>query len=278
VESFANYFCRGSSDVANINFMTSVNGFTMMDLVSYDVKHNEDNGEDNQDGTQYNYSWNCGVEGRSRKKAIVSRRMCQIRNAFAMILLAQGTPMLLAGDEFGNTQQGNNNPYCQDNAVTWLDWRQLESHREIFDYVRRLIHFRKEHPVLRQGRQLNMFDSLSCGMPDLSIHGTQAWKTDFSYYSRMLAVLLYGEYQCREDGLADDSLYIIFNMHWESQSFDLPNLPGAKEWYPVIETYGNTFSEAPKPPQKKTKKKKPLLGNRRKTVVPPRSIVVFVGR
>jgi glycogen operon protein len=264
--------------VARINYITSVNGFTMMDLVSYDVKHNEANGEDNQDGTQYNYSWNCGVEGRSRKKSIVSRRMCQIRNAFAMMLLAQGTPMLFAGDEFGNTQQGNNNPYCQDNSVTWLDWRQCDTHQEIFDYVRRLIAFRKEHTVLHQGRQLQLFDSLSCGIPDLSIHGTQAWKTDFSYYSRMTAFLLCGDYATKKDGTPDDSLYIIFNMHWEARSFDLPNLPDAKEWYPVIETYGNTFCEPPKPVAKKSRKKKPLLADRKKTVVPPRSLVVFVGR
>lgn len=278
VEGFANYLRRNTSDVAAVNFMTYVNGFTMMDLVCYDVKHNEENGELNQDGTQYNYSWNCGVEGKSRKKAIVSRRMCQIRNAFAMMLLSQGTPMLLAGDEFGNTQNGNNNPYCQDNEITWLDWRQLESRREIFDYVKKLIAFRKEHPVLHQARELQMYDSLSCGIPDISIHGTQAWRADFSYYSRMLAVLLYGEYQNREDGTADDSIYIIFNMYWEPRSFDLPNLPGDKEWYPAIETYENSFHEIPKPVKRKRRRKKTSLESQKKTVVPPRSVVVFVGR
>lgn len=278
VEGFANYFKRNSKDVSVINFITYVNGFTMMDLVSYDVKHNEENGEMNQDGTQYNYSWNCGVEGKSRKKAIVSRRMCQIRNAFLMLLLGQGTPMILAGDEFGNSQNGNNNPYCQDNATTWLDWRQLESNRQIYDYVKKLIVFRKEHPVLHQTEELHLFDSLSCGMPDLSIHGTQAWRVDYSYYSRMLALLFYGDYQKKEDGKPDDSIYIIFNMFWEAKSFDLPNLPGNKEWYPAIETYGNTFSKVPEPVKRKKKVKKPSLESQKKTVVPPRSIVVFVGR
>lgn len=278
VEGFAYYLRHNSSDVAAVNFITYVNGFTMMDLVSYDVKHNEDNGELNQDGTQYNYSWNCGTEGRSRKKVIVSRRQCQIRNAFALVLLSQGTPMILAGDEFGNTQKGNNNPYCQDNGVTWLDWGQLESQAEIFDYVRKLIAFRKEHPVLHQGKELLMFDSLSCGMPDVSIHGTQAWRADFSYYSRMLAVLLYGAYQQKQDGTQDESLYIIFNMYWESRSFDLPNLPGDKEWHLAVETYGNTFNELPEPVKRKRKRKAPSLAKQKKTVVPPRSIVVFVGR
>ena len=278
VESFAGLFRRGSSEMTPINFMTHVNGFTMMDLVSYDVKHNDENGESNQDGTEYNYSWNCGVEGKSRKKYIMSRRMCQIRNAFAMMLLAQGTPMLLAGDEFGNSQEGNNNPYCQDNEITWLDWRMTGNRTEIREYVRKLIAFRKEHPVLHQGRELYMFDSLSCGMPDVSVHGTQAWRVDFSYYSRMLAVLLYGDYQQKPDGTADDSIYIIFNMYWESKSFDLPNLPGEREWYPAVETYGNTFSTIPQPKRRKRCHKKPSLESQKKTIVPPRSIVVFVGR
>ena len=278
VEDFAGYFQRNAKNYSVINFMTYVNGFTMMDLVSYDVKHNEENGEMNQDGTQYNYSWNCGVEGKSRKKYIVSRRMCQIRNAFAMMLLAQGTPMILAGDEFGNTQGGNNNPYCQDNAVTWLDWRQLDTYQEIYQYVKKMIAFRKEHPVLHQKEALLQYDSLSCGMPDISLHGMQAWRTDYSYYSRMLAVLLYGEYEKKEDGSPDDSIYIIFNMYWEARSFDLPNLPGNREWYPAIETYGNTFSEIPKPVKRRKKVRKPSLESQKKTVVPPRSIVVFVGR
>lgn len=278
VEGFADFLRRGSDDMAFINFMTHVNGFTMMDLVSYDVKHNEKNGEENQDGTQYNYSWNCGVEGKSRKKFIHARRMCQIRNAFAMMLLAQGTPMLLAGDEFGNSQEGNNNPYCQDNEITWLNWKSTSTGTEIFEYVKKLIAFRKEHPVLHQGRKMYMFDSLSCGMPDISVHGTQAWKADFSYYNRMLAVLLYGDYQKKSDGTADDSIYIIFNMYWEPKSFDLPNLPADKEWYPAVETYGNTFSEVPQPARRKKRKKRPSLESQKKTIVPPRSIVVFVGR
>lgn len=278
VEAFANCFRRNPSSHAVINFMTYVNGFTMMDLVSYDVKHNDENGEMNQDGTQYNYSWNCGVEGKTRKKTVLARRMCQMRNAFLMMLLSQGTPMLLAGDEFGNTQNGNNNPYCQDNLTTWLDWRKLETHREIWEYVHKLIRFRKAHPVLHPEQELRLFDVKSCGMPDLSIHGTQAWRADFSYYSRMLGMLYYGEYAQKENGETDDSVYIIFNMYWEARSFDLPNLPQDKEWYPVIETYDNTFCETLPAVPKKKRVHKPALESRKKTVVPPRSIVVFLGR
>lgn len=277
VGNFAGYFRRNAKEHSVINFITHVNGFTMMDLVSYDLKHNGANGENNQDGTQYNYSWNCGVEGKTRKKNIVARRVCQIRNAFLMMLLAQGTPMLLAGDEFCNSQNGNNNPYCQDNQITWLDWKQLQTQKDTYEYVKKLIAFRKEHPILHQKEPLNLFDTLSCGMPDLSIHGTQAWRTDFSYYSRMLAMLFYGDYQQKEDGTPDTSIYVIFNMYWEAKAFDLPNLPGDREWYPVIETYDNTFSQPPRSKKKKRKVKKPSLESQKKTIVPPRSIVVFVG-
>lgn len=278
VGSFVYRFCRNPEDFSVINFITHVNGFTLMDLVSYDVKHNEENGEQNQDGTDYNYSWNCGAEGKTRKKTITSRRMLQIRNAFLMLLLGQGTPMILAGDEFGNSQNGNNNPYCQDNPISWLNWGPNRNGQEILEYVKRLIRFRREHPVLRQKRQLQQYDSLSCGMPDLSIHGVRAWKADYSSYNRMLGILLYGDYQKDADGVPDDSIYIIYNMYWESRSFDLPNLPEGREWYVAIETYDNTFTPAPQRVHKKSRKKKPSLENNKKTIVPPRSIVVFIGK
>ena len=278
VQSFVARFQRNPKDFSVVNYITHVNGFTLVDLVSYDIKHNEENGEMNQDGTEYNYSWNCGVEGKSRKKTIVSRRMRQIRNAFLMLLLSQGTPMLRAGDEFGNSQNGNNNAYCQDNAVSWLNWRQVDTCGDILEYVKKLICFRKEHPVLHQKQELLQYDWLSCGMPDLSVHGVQAWKADYSAYNRMLGLLLYGDYETLENGKKDDSIYIIFNMYWENKSFDLPNLPGDKEWYVAIETYDNSFTPVPDKKPGKTRKKKPLLESQRKTIVPPRSIVVFVGR
>lgn len=279
VEHFVQRFRRNPEDFGVINFITHVNGFTMMDLVSYDIKHNDSNGELNRDGTEYNYSWNCGVEGKSRKKVIVERRMRQIRNAFFMLLCSQGTPMILAGDEFGNSQQGNNNAYCHDDNVTWLDWRENATGTEISEYVRKLIAFRKEHPVLHQEKELLMMDTLSCGMPDLSVHGLQTWRPDYSNYSRMLGLLLDGRYAKMPDGSEDDSIYIIYNMYWEAKSFDLPVLPDGKQWYAAIETFDNTFSELP-PKTKRTgkKKRKKTVDLQKKTVVPPRSVVVFVGR
>ena len=279
VETFYKRFYRHPENVAVINYITHVNGFTMMDLVSYDIKHNESNGERNTDGTEYNYSWNCGVEGKSRKKAVHDQRMRQIRNAFLMLLFSQGTPMILAGDEFGNTQDGNNNPYCHDDVVTWLNWRESKTGMQIRDYVKTLIAFRKEHPVLRQETQPYLMDTLSCGIPDLSAHGLQTWRPDFSYYSRMLAVLLCGKYAKREDNGEDDSIYIIYNMYWENKSFDLPTLPDGREWYAAIETFDETIYELPARRVKHTKRKKAKRQEiQRTTVVPPRSIVVFVSR
>lgn len=279
VAKFFERFYRHPAHTGVINFMTHVNGFTMMDLVSYDIKHNESNGERNTDGTEYNYSWNCGVEGKSRKKTVREQRMRQIRNAFLMLFLSQGTPMLLAGDEFGNTQDGNNNPYCHDDTVTWLNWQETKMAGEIREYVRKLIAFRREHPVIRQEQPLRLMDTLSCGVPDLSAHGLQTWRPDFSNYSRLLGVLLCGKYAAVPDGGEDDSIFVIFNMYWENKSFGLPDLSDGREWFAAIETFDDSFYELParrvKPGRRKKSKR---LGIQRTTVVPPRSIVVFVSR
>lgn len=278
-EAFYKRFYRHPDKVGVINFMTHVNGFTMMDLVSYDIKHNESNGERNADGTEYNYSWNCGVEGKTRKKAVLEQRKRQIRNAFLMLLFSQGTPMILAGDEFGNSQEGNNNPYCHDDAVTWLNWKPTKTGEQIRNYVKQLIAFRTEHPVLHQAKALCMQDTLSCGLPGISAHGVQTWRPDFSNYSRILGVLLAGDYAQKPDGTSDDSIYIIFNMYWETKSFDLPTLPAGKEWHAAIETFDETFHVLPQTAVKQTKRSKNTkLVKQRATVVPPRSIVVFVSR
>ena len=159
------------------NYIAGHNGFTLNDLVSYDAKHNEANGENNQDGPDYNYSWNCGAEGPSRKRAVVALRAGQMRNAFMLVLLAQGIPCILAGDEFGNTQKGNNNVYCQDNPVGWLDWSRLEKNRALHEFVKEMIALRRSHPALRQKEELRGMDQISCGVPDVSYHGEYAWQT-----------------------------------------------------------------------------------------------------
>ncbi|MEE3392358.1 MAG: alpha-amylase [Lachnospiraceae bacterium] len=280
VGQFAEAFRKNPDNNAVINYITSVNGFTMADLVSYDIKHNESNGEFNTDGTDYNYSWNCGIEGKSRKKNITQKRMTQIRNAFTMLLLAQGTPMILAGDEFLNSQEGNNNPYCHDDMVTWVRWGRSKNALKTLDFVKKMIRFRKDHPILHQKERLLQADTKGCGMPDMSMHGIEAWRPDYSNYSRMLGILLYGGYAVREDGSTDDSVYIIYNMYWEAKSFDLPFLPDNEEWHMYMETFSDSFYDIPERKVKKKTRKKakdPLL-EFRKAIVPPRSIVVFIGR
>lgn len=219
-----------------INYLTNYDGFTLMDLVSYDRKHNEKNGEDNRDGNDYNASWNCGQEGRTRKKAVTALRMKQIKNGLMLLFLSQSAPLLFMGDEFGNSQGGNNNPYCLDNSTTWLNWKDLETGKEIYDFTAMLIQLRKDHPVLRQEKELKFMDYGACGCPDASYHGETPWKPDTAAYSRQLGVMYCGRYAYRDKKTQDDFFYIAYNMHWEEHHFALPKLPGELCWELCITT------------------------------------------
>ena len=242
------------------NYIAGHNGFTLNDLVSYDSKHNEANGENNQDGPDYNYSWNCGAEGPSRKKAVNELRKNQIRNAFLLLLSAQGTPCILAGDEFGNTQKGNNNVYCQDNPTAWLDWSRLKKQGCVFEFVKELIALRKAHPVLMQKEPLKGMDSIRCGIPDVSYHGEYAWRTPDEVSSRLLGVFYCG-------AAADDNdIFVIYNMHWLEHTFALPALSGKKKWQ-VIASTGEGILKEPK-----------LLKNQHDTIVAERTILILAGR
>lgn len=227
---------------AYVNYITNYYGFTLNDLVSYERKHNEENGEANHDGTDYNYSWNCGIEGDTNKKAILSLRKKQIRNALAFVFLSQGTPLLLAGDEFGNSQKGNNNPYGLDNEVTWVEWKRTKASRELCNYVKYLISFRKKHPVLHQEDELHMFDTIGCGYPDLSYHGQEAWRVHLENYNRHIAMMYCGKYVIT-NRVEDDFIYIALNMHWEMRQFALPKLPGKMYWKVVLDTSKEQFGE-----------------------------------
>ncbi|MDD5994715.1 MAG: hypothetical protein PUC49_07680 [Clostridiales bacterium] len=230
VAGFYEAFCRDAAGCAGVHYITQKNGFTLRDLVSYDIKHNEANGEKNQDGTQYNYSWNCGQEGSSRKKSVLQMRRKQTKNALAMLLLGLASPMILAGDEFGQTQRGNNNAYCQDNATTWLHWNLIEKNKDIYDFVRHLIAFRKEHALYHRRETMMPIDSKGYGIPAISAHGIEPWEADFSYYSRDLGILFYGAYY------GGNSIYMIFNMHWESHTFFFPALEKDKRWKCILDT------------------------------------------
>lgn len=253
-------FRHNSREDGKCNYITAQTGFTLNDMVSYDGKHNEANGERNLDGPEYNYSWNCGAEGPSRKKAVVELRRHQIRNAFFLLLMAQGTPCLLAGDEFANTQKGNNNVYCQDNETSWLNWGKIKSQGELLDYVKELIAFRKKHPVFHRAELLLGMDQTACGIPDVSYHGEDAWQAPSEIASRQLGIFYCGS------GMKDDECFVAYNMHWLTHSFALPTLGKNKKWYQVIETAQGVLS----PPI--------LLKNQKKMEVKERDIVLLIGR
>lgn len=219
-----------------VNTIAGYNGFTLYDLVSYEGKHNEENGEDNRDGTDRNFSWNCGVEGKTRKRAVQMLRSRQMRNALALVFLSQGTPYLQSGDEFGQTQKGNNNPYCQDNAVTWLDWRRLDTNRDLFEYTKGLIRFRSSHPVFHRERPLKGIDYRSLGSPDISFHGGEAWKPMLDYSYRHIGVMYCGKYAEDGEGKPDADFYVAYNMHWEPHEFALPKIPKGRNWRLCMDT------------------------------------------
>ncbi len=231
LKTFVDQFKKNGRDKAAINYITNHDGFTLADLVSYNEKHNEMNDEGNRDGNADEVSWNCGEEGPVRKKSIVKLRMQQMKNAMAMLLLAQGVPMLLAGDEFGNSQEGNNNPWCQDNEIAHLTWKAQRSHKELTEFVKMLIAFRKSHSVLHQAQPLNGGDIASCGFPDISCHAERAWYVSYEPEQRHVGIMLSGK--------EDAYLYLAFNLHWEEQEFALPYLPQGREWKLMIDTGSN---------------------------------------
>lgn len=258
------YWLRHQSETKEIlNMITGQTGFTLRDLVSYDGKHNEANGEQNQDGPDYNYSWNCGAEGPSRKKAVTELRKNQTRNAFFLLLLAQGTPCILAGDEFGNTQKGNNNVYCQDNPVGWLDWSGLEKHPELHDFVKELIAFRKKHPVFWPEKEMTGMTYSKKGVPDVSYHGENAWRVPLEVSSRQLGVYYSGT---DRTGEGDEDCFVAYNMHWLEHTFALPALPRGKKWYRIASTQEGVLDKAEP------------LGDQKFAEVKERTIMIFSGR
>ena len=225
---------RGSDDLygtrtpaASINFATCHDGFTLYDLVSYNTKHNLANGEDNRDGSNENMSWNCGVEGDADDPAINALRLRQMKNMLTVLLTSRGIPMLLSGDEFANTQRGNNNAYCQDNEVSWLDWTRLTQYSDLYDFTRRLISFRQLHPVLR-AHDFN-FAANGTGYPELSFHGTQAWNLDM-HREGLCFAYMYAEGHNRYGTAQDTFIYVAVNAYWEDKVFTLPVLPEGYSW------------------------------------------------
>lgn len=251
----------------NIHYLTNYYGFTLADLVSYDRKHNESNGEENRDGNDYNCSWNCGEEGSARKKKIRQLRIRQIKNAMCLLLLSQSTPLIFMGDEFGNSQKGNNNPYCQDNGITWLDWNDRKKNGELLDFWKMLTAFRREHPILRPVRELRRMDHIACGYPDLSYHGENAWRPRTENGFRHIGIMLCGKYARTDSGEEDAFLYLAINMDWVSHELALPKLPRGLEW-------GKAFTTEDETERIRTEED----GSSLRRQVGPRSIKVYMGR
>ncbi|MGW0807716.1 glycogen debranching protein GlgX [Nonomuraea sp. NPDC002799] len=209
----------GRGAAASINFITAHDGFTLLDLVSYNDKHNEANGEDNRDGGNDNNSWNCGFEGPSSDPAIRELRLRQMKNAMALLLVSQGVPMILSGDEAGRTQRGNNNTYCQDTELSWFDWSLVDTNAELLRFVSAMIAFRHAHPMVRSGAHpLGVDPTGRGGLPDISWHGARAWVPDWSPERRLIAALRSGT---GLDGQAE-LIYVAANAHWEAQELELP--------------------------------------------------------
>ncbi|MBQ8199702.1 MAG: hypothetical protein IJZ76_09805 [Lachnospiraceae bacterium] len=268
----AAYIKDNSPWEAQIHHITDYRGFTLLDLVSYDRKHNEENGEENRDGSDYNYSWNCGVEGPSRKKNIQALRLSQRKNALSFLMLSQATPLLMAGDEFGHSAGGNNNAYCQDNKVNWLNWNHDKPGSELLDFTKKLIEFRKNHPILHSKKMLRAMDYESQGYPDISYHGEQAWYAQFENYNRHLGVLYCGLYEKKADLTSDDFVYVAYNMHWITHEFALPILPQAYDWEIV---YGTRLHEEDKQAGEFLFEEGE---EQKKVTVAPRSVLVLVGK
>lgn len=221
-----NPFERGTN--ASINFITCHDGFSLYDLYSYNHKHNEANGWNNTDGSDDNRSWNCGTEGDTKDPLILKLRYRMIKNAFAVLICSRGTPMFLSGDEFCDTRFGNNNPYCQDNLTSWLDWKLLDTHRDIFEFCKYMIHFRRNHPAIRKS-----IAQSHCGFPPISQHGATPWDDNFTQDSKIVCTMFAGHDEKQD---LEDIVYLAVNPYWESILIHLAKLPEPLQWHLAVDT------------------------------------------
>lgn len=250
---------RGLS--ASVNFLTCHDGFTLNDLYSYNEKHNEANGWDNTDGANDNNSWNCGVEGETDNPEVLNLRKRMMMNACAVLMMSRGTPMFLSGDEFGDTRYGNNNPYCQDNEISWLDWSLLETNRDLYEFFRYMIAFRQKHKVIRKD-----LEPSPDGFPCTSIHGLTPWSPDYSPESRTICVMYAGY---NPDQKTEDIVYLAVNPYWRTMELTLPDLPEGKCWYIAVNTGDPANTAFPE-------EKMPKAGST--VLLGGRSVIIFTAR
>jgi isoamylase len=263
------YPTRGTT--GGINFVTCHDGFTLYDLFAYNYKHNQANGEDNNDGNNDNDSWNCGWEGETEDEGINLLRHRQIKNALAILLVSQGVPMILMGDEMGRTQYGNNNTYCHDTEINWLNWELKDLHAGLYEFTRHMVAFRKQHPVLRNRYHFTNQDYKATGYPDISFHGVTAWNCDWSSESRLFAFMLDGNY-AKNGAATDDYLYVAMNAYWDALPVEPPGLPAGLAWHVSVNT-DMAFNPGFHPIGSE-----PLLENQHQFIVGGRSVIILVGK
>lgn len=250
-----------------VNYITSNNGFTMFDLFAYSEKHNEANGEGGADGSNWNYSANYGEEGKSRKKQVSLDRERQMRNAFALLMLSKGVPLIYEGDEVMNSKGGNNNTWCQDNSVSYVNWAKRARNQAMHDFVKQMIAFRKNHPVLSDRNTGGRMVRAISGLPEISYHGENAWIQGPEYGRCAIGLLYCGEYVADASGVTDDFLYIAYNFMGGQQALALPKLPFEGEWYKIMDTaLQQPFLEVPE----RTRDQRVYL--------PGRSIRIYIGK
>jgi glycogen operon protein len=266
MREFADQQRKQGKALGYVNFICDNNGFTLADLFMYNDRHNEANGENNEDGKAWNFSSNYGIEGPTRKKYVAALRRRQWRNAIVMLFMAQGVPMLLSGDEMENSQKGNNNAYCQDNPIGWLNWRNQKSHAAEIEFVSEVSKFRREHSVLAQDEPLRFSDYRTLGFPDLSYHGENAWISEPDYGRMSLGMMYCGAYSQEEN---KDDVYVAYNFFSAMAELALPKLDGKKKWYLAIDT-----SDAKEP----IKKELLPAGNQQIISMKPQSICVLIGK
>ncbi len=257
---------------SSINFITCHDGFTLNDLVSYNNKHNEDNGEDNNDGYNDNRSWNCGVEGNTKDPKILSLRQKQMKNSMALMMLSLGVPMITAGDEFGRTQKGNNNAYCQDNDISWIDWSLLDKNKDFYRFVKLIIDFRKHNPALRRRHFYNILDGDLDKFCDIKWYGEKGGEPDWSPNNYNIALFIkgwtpiegYSQRNCND-------IFIILNSHWETHKYLLPKVQG-KKWHFICDT----DKDSPNDILETTKSY--VLKNQNDYIIQPRSVVILTAK
>jgi glycogen operon protein len=263
------YRSRGAT--AGINFITCHDGFTLYDMVAYNQKHNEANGENNLDGNNDNYSWNCGWEGETNDDYVNTLRHKQIKNALAILMVSQGVPMILMGDEMGRTKYGNNNTYCHDNELNWLNWELKEMNADLFNFAKHIINFRRNHPIFRNKDHFSNTDYMNTGFSDISFHGTKSWQADWSSSSRVFSFMLDGGH-AKNGNSCDDIIYVALNMYWESIFIEIPRLPEGKYWHVSVNT------DMPSPFDFHSLSDESRIEDQLHFIAGPRSVIILIGK